>query len=107
MKTTSSVRRLCIGLCLATAIPAIGVGQVHDVAEGIGGPLSGLPVRDAPFSADATTTARLTLRDGTRVDQTTTARYYRDSVGRVRVEFKMDGLPARRPPPSATSGRSS
>jgi hypothetical protein len=45
-----------------------------------------MPVRDSPFSAIATTTVRGTLGDGTRIDQSTTARYYRDRAGRVRIE---------------------
>jgi hypothetical protein len=49
-------------------------------------------VLDAPFEADAITTARLTLQDGTRLNQSTTARYYRDRAGHVRVELLMEGL---------------
>ena len=41
---------------------------------------------NAPFSADATTTIRQTLGDGTQIERTGTARYYRDRAGRVRVE---------------------
>jgi hypothetical protein len=47
-----------------------------------------------PFSADASTTVHAILSDGTRLDQTTTDRYYRDSTGRVRIERHMEGLPA-------------
>jgi hypothetical protein len=50
-------------------------------------------VAGAPFSADAITSVRLRLTDGSTLEQTTTARYYRDSAGRVRVELLMDGLP--------------
>ena len=59
-----------------------------------GGPLTRPSVSGAPFSADATTTVHATLGDGTRLDQTTTERFYRDSEGRVRVERSMDGLRA-------------
>src|SRR6185503_19717157 len=47
-----------------------------------------------PFSADATTILHAILGDGTRLDQTTTDRYYRDSTGRVRIERHMEGLAA-------------
>jgi hypothetical protein len=88
--------RLFIGLCLALAASAT-VGVAQDVSEDeiIGGPLAGpMPFVNAPFSADAVTTVRQTLRDGTPFEQRTTARYYRDSAGRVRVELLMEGLGA-------------
>jgi hypothetical protein len=81
-------------LVLAVACGATALGQVNLPRESIGGPLTGSPVVGAPFSADATTTVRATLGDGTRLDQSTTDRYYRDSAGRVRVERLMAGLPA-------------
>jgi hypothetical protein len=49
-------------------------------------------VANAPFSADATTTVRQTLGDGTRIEQVARARYYRDVEGRVRVEQSIIGL---------------
>lgn len=57
-----------------------------------GGPLTGPAVLDAPFSADATTTVRQTLPDGTRVERTGIARYFRDRTGRVRIEHMIAGL---------------
>ena len=51
-----------------------------------------LPFPNAPFSAEAVTTVNQTLRNGTRLEQSTTARYYRDSLGRLRVELLMEGL---------------
>jgi hypothetical protein len=50
-----------------------------------------LNANGAPFSADATTTVNATLGDGTRLDRSTTYRYFRYSAGRARVE---------RPPPA-------
>jgi hypothetical protein len=82
--------RVCVGLCLAAAIPIGGAGQ--EPTEGIGGPLTHSTVFNAPFSADATTTTRLTFSDGTKLAQSTTAHYYRDGMGRARVEFLMNGL---------------
>ena len=69
--------------------------------ESTGGPLTGPPVFGAPFSADATTTVHAILGDGSRLDQSTTDRSYRDSAGRVRVERPLSGLPA----PTAMSER--
>jgi hypothetical protein len=87
-------------LALAALLGATAFGQVNLPDESLGGPLTGATVIGAPFSADATTTVHATLGDGTRLDQRTTDRYYRDSAGRVRVE-KWIGLPA----PSTVSER--
>jgi hypothetical protein len=67
-------------------------------------PLSGPVVTNAPFSADAITTVTQILSDGTRIEQTTTARFYRDSAGRVRTEQPILGLAALDPsnPPRTT-----
>jgi len=86
--------RLPVAVALATTLAATAFGQVELPAESIGGPLSGPPVLRAPFSADATTVVHAILGDGTRLDQSTTDRYFRDSAGRVRVEKLMNGLPA-------------
>ena len=56
--------------------------------------LAGPVVADAPFSADATTTVTQILGDGTRIEQTTNARFYRDRAGRVRREQTILGLGA-------------
>jgi hypothetical protein len=84
----------CVFLVCVAALGATAFGQANLPAESIGGPLTGPLVLGAPFSADATTTVHATLRDGTRLDQSTTDRYYRDSAGRVRIERHMEGLPA-------------
>ncbi len=75
------------GLCGAfiAAVPCLSA-QDRSRDDMIGSPLAQPAVRNAPFIADATTVVKQTLRDGTRVDQTVTARYYRDSAGRVRIE---------------------
>lgn len=49
-------------------------------------------VRGQPFSADGTVTLKLVLFDGTRIERTVTAKYYRDSEGRVRREQTIMGL---------------
>jgi hypothetical protein len=93
--------RLSPVFTLAAALTVTAFAQVRVWEESIGGPLSGPPVLGAPFSADATTIVHAIFRDGTRLDQITTDRYYRDSAGRVRVERPMDGMPA----PTTMSGR--
>ena len=62
--------------------------------------LNGPVVTEAPFSADATTTVTQVLGDGTRIEQTTTARFFRDRAGRMRREQTLAGL-------GALSGRGS
>lgn len=101
MRYLRQLGRVSAVFTLAAALAATAFGQVKIPDESNGGPLTGPPVFGAPFSADATTTVRATLGDGTRLDQSTTDQYYRDSAGRVRVERPMDGLPA----PSTISER--
>lgn len=52
------------------------------------GPFSRAAVRDAPFSATASTVIVETKRDGSRVRRESTTHVYRDSGGRVRVEYQ-------------------
>jgi hypothetical protein len=59
--------------------------------------LSGPVVTKAPFSADATTTVTQVLSDGTRIEQSSSARFYRDGAGRVRIEQMILGLAALNP----------
>lgn len=49
-------------------------------------------IANAPFAADATTTVTQTLGDGTKIEQRTTGKLYRDSTGRVRREQTVIGL---------------
>jgi hypothetical protein len=60
-------------------------------------PLSGPLVTKAPFSAEAVTTVTQVLGDGTRIEQSSTAKLYRDSSGRVRREQTILGLAALNP----------
>jgi hypothetical protein len=46
----------------------------------------------APYSGDGITTLKLKLFDGTRIDRKVTARFYRDSAGRIRREQTIMGL---------------
>ncbi len=74
--------------CFVSCLGAIAfVGAQEGVPdETVGSPLARPAVLNAPFSATATTTVKQTLADGTRVDHTSSAHYYRDSAGRVRIE---------------------
>lgn len=55
-------------------------------------PLTGPVVTNAPYSGDAVTTVTQTLADGTRIEQRTEAKFYRDSAGRIRREQDILGL---------------
>jgi hypothetical protein len=109
--------RVCLFVCLVAAIPAVASGQGRQGPANPPNPdafrelerfysqtlnatpaatdvLTGPVVTDAPFSADATTTVTQTLGDGTRIEQSTTAKFYRDRMGRVRREQTILGLGA-------------
>jgi hypothetical protein len=62
-------------------------GQQYDRSVAAGGPFSDVPILNAPFSAEASTTVRQALPDGTVREHTVTARYYRNSQGHVRGEL--------------------
>jgi hypothetical protein len=78
----------------AAAAPAVTANVPDD-------PFQGPVVTGAPFSADATTTVTQVLSDGTRIEENTTARFYRDGAGRLRREQSVLGLgplnPSREP----------
>jgi len=65
---------------------------VNDVRVQTDGALSDAVFPNAPFSADAVTTVTQTLADGTKIEQRTTAKWFRDSSGRVRREQTVIGL---------------
>lgn len=58
---------------------------------------AGTVVRDAPYSGEGETTVSMTLSDGTRITRQVTAKYYRDSEGRIRREQTVLGLAALNP----------
>lgn len=77
-------------MLLATLVAGIGASvhaQTSDPTDAAGGPFSRHLVLNAPFSAEATTRIQRVLPDGTTRVDTLTARYYRDSLGRVRAEL--------------------
>jgi hypothetical protein len=105
--------RVCLWICLALGLPAGVTAQGRQSNSGdpdrarelerfvaatraasTSDVLAGPVVADSPFSADATTTVTQVLGDGTRIEQTTTARFFRDRAGRVRREQTILGLGA-------------
>jgi len=62
-----------------------------------GQPASGPPITGAPYSGEGTTTVKLRLYDGTQIERHVSARFYRDSAGRVRREQGLLGLEALKP----------
>ena len=57
-------------------------------------PLTVAPTLGLPFSADGVTTTTQLLADGTRLEQQTNTRLFRDSAGRIRREQAIVGLAA-------------
>jgi hypothetical protein len=49
-------------------------------------------VKGAPYSGEGITTVKLTMYDGTKMERTVTAKFFRDSQGRVRREQTVLGL---------------
>ena len=113
----SHLRTFAVLACLVAAIPAVAFGQGRQAPPNPPNPadltrqverlyvqtltgtvandvMTGPVVTDAPFSADATTTVTQVLGDGTRIEQSTTARFVRDRMGRVRREQTILGLGA-------------
>ena len=60
-------------------------------------------VKGVPYSAEVTTRVNLVMFDGTRLNQSVTAKVYRDSAGRTRREQAVIGLEALEPNPSVSS----
>jgi hypothetical protein len=79
-----------VAACVLTLVTANASAQTADYlqSEATAAPT----VRGVPFSADGVVTLKLVLFDGTRIERTVPARYYRDSEGRVRREQTIMGL---------------
>jgi hypothetical protein len=85
--------RAGVALAMIAVLSVHGNGQHVDssIPAGsipIGGPFSRAVVLNAPLSADATTYITERLPNATAHRYTVTARYYRDSLGRVRAEME-------------------
>ena len=86
--------------------PGPGFGRMGRFGGEPGGPpmggrligaVAGTPgrvVKNAPYSADVVTETSQALADGNHVHQTSTAKVFRDSEGRVRTEQSLGGLSA-------------
>jgi hypothetical protein len=88
----NAMQRGCsLAVCLLVVLGSSRTGLGQGGWSLAGGPLTGPPVPNAPFSADATTTVRQTLSGGTLIERIAKARYFRDREGRVRVEQSING----------------
>src|SRR6185295_15956034 len=83
---------LCVTFaCMFAAVAADAGAQTNEwflSGQAVGGP----PVTGAPYSGEGTTTVKLILYDGTHIERNVTARFYRDSAGRIRREQTLLGL---------------
>ena len=88
MSMDAKLRRAIL-LTFALCVTTVSLGQSREPLESSLGPLSAEPRFFAPFSAKAVT--RVVQRtQGRRMDRTTVSTYYRDSFGRVRVEYELN-----------------
>ena len=85
-----SARVAAFGLAVVVGAAAPAAAQVPQF---LGNEASATPtVKGAPFSGEGVVTLKLTLYDGTKIERTVPAKYYRDSQGRVRREQTIMGL---------------
>ena len=97
MKRSSTAAIACLaglamGLPLGAQERGGGRGAPATARVQTDGPLTDNIVANVPFSAEAVTTVTQTLADGTKIEQGTTTKWYRDSLGRVRREQTVIGL---------------
>ena len=84
-----SIRTKRVWVCLVfVALPGLSYTQENPSTDLIRGPFSNTPIVNAPFSAEAMTIVTEKVENETRTS-TGSARYYRDSMGRVRVEYEV------------------
>ena len=79
-------QRFVLGATAFTFALAAGTAAAQEASEPSGGPFTLVPVLNAPFVADMT----VTVSQGGTIKKAT-ARYFRDSQGRVRVEYEAPG----------------
>ena len=96
MRTMQRGSLFCAFVCLFATVAAATGTQTNEWFLS-GQSASGPPVTGAPYSGDGTTTVKLILYDGTRIERHVTARFYRDSAGRIRREQTLLGLEAVNP----------
>jgi hypothetical protein len=90
----------CLAAGLFAIFTAAATAQTIDFLRGEAtlGPI----VRGAPYSGEGQTAIVQTLGDGTRIERTIAAKFYRDTSGRVRREQTIVGLAALDPLSSST-----
>jgi hypothetical protein len=86
--------RLSIACAAAWLVAAVSTADAQTMDFLSNTNVSAPIVRNAPFSGEGVTTVTQTLADGTRIERTTTSKFYRDSAGRVRREQTIVGLAA-------------
>src|SRR5437588_9522585 len=95
---TAGMMMLATAAALHAQEPSAGVlPQIKVVTGGTFGFISeqlvgGIPVKGAPYSAQAVTETTQTLADGNRIVQKSTAMVYLDSLGRERREETLRGI---------------
>lgn len=82
------------------AMAPAAFAQQHDILIHRAGPMQAqqvfshatIPVKGAPFSAEAVTETTQRLADGTRINNTSSTKTYRDSEGRTRTDVAIKAL---------------
>jgi hypothetical protein len=82
------IGRMCVLLGFVAATPAATFGQDSVRARSLasGSPFAGVPVLNAPFSADAIVVFKRTLDDGTVIEQHAKARYAASALLLIRQD---------------------
>lgn len=81
-----------LAMSAAAQAPTAGTVQLTVDPFALAPAEAGPAVRNAPYSAEATTEIVQTLADGNRIVRRTSALLYRDSRGRTRREVALDGI---------------
>jgi len=81
------LRLAILALTIALCVTTVSLGQPQEPAGTSVGPFTTEPRFSAPFSANAVTTVVQRTPEGGRFARKVVAAYYRDSFGRVRVEY--------------------
>lgn len=81
------LRHAILALTIAVCVTTVSLGQPPEPAGPSLGPFTAEPRFSTPFSANAVTIVVQRTAEGGRVARKVMARYYRDSFGRVRVDY--------------------
>lgn len=83
------------GLAAQTTTPKLEINVTTPSGwQMLGGDIESTPVKGLPYSGEGITTVKLTMFDGTKMERTVTAKFFRDSTGRTRREQTVVGLEA-------------